>query len=349
MFDLFFNGMMAFQQAAMILGGGLCFMIGAGILGNGLYWRLRAERVEATIIGIRKKDIYYYPVYRYMLKNGETRESTSSTGIGSMRGMETGRTVRLMVFPDKSDEARSAGSIIYLVAGLFFLAPGILFLKLALFSYPLTIFSWAMFGFLVLLGALKFRKHIIPKEQRGTIAAWKEKRKAERAKEWDNSPVTTAEAFRDTPEGIKAVVQARQQARIAMPILFIIGCGMIFGGYHFGHKMIDLTEHGVRAAGTVVAMETSDDGEGSPSYHPVVEFRDGKGRTVRFKDSFGSSPPSYRRGDDVKVLYLEDMPQPTAVIDHGWMNWLLPGGLAGVGVLFLAMGVSMLRYRDQAA
>ncbi|MEZ0224960.1 MAG: DUF3592 domain-containing protein [Alphaproteobacteria bacterium] len=349
MFDLFFNGMMAFQQAAMILGGGLCFLIGAGILSNGLYWRLKAERVEATIIGIRKKDIYYYPVYRYTLQNGETRDSTSSTGTNSMRGMETGKTLRLMVFPDKPEEARPAASILYLIVGLFFLGPGILFLKIALFSYPLTGFSYAMLGVLVLMAALKFSKHIIPKEQRGTIAEWKEKRKAARAKEWESSPVSTMEAFRDTPEGIKAVVQERQQARVAMPILMVIGCAMIFGAWHFGHKMIALTDHGTRAAGRVVSMESSRDSDGDIAYYPVVEFTDGKSRTVRFKDHFGSSHPSYRTGDDVKVLYLEDMPQPTAVIDRGWMNWLLPGGLGGVGVLFLAMAFSMMRYRDQAA
>jgi hypothetical protein len=349
MFDLFFNGMMAFQQAAMILGGGLCFLIGVGILGNGLYWRLKAERVEATIIGIRKKDIHYYPVYRYVLPSGETRESTSSTGTNSMRGMETGKTVRLMVFPDKPEEARPAASILYLFVGLFFLGPGILFLKIALFSYPLTIYSYAMLGGLVLMGALKFSRHIVPKEQRGTIAQWREKRKAERAKEWENSPVRPVEEFRDTPEGIKAVAQERQQARVAMPILLVIGCAMIYGGYHFGQKMINLTDHGVRAAGRVVSMESSTNSDGDTSYYPVVEFRDDKGRNTRFRDSFGSSHPSYRTGDDVTVLYLPDMPQPSAVIDRGWMNWLLPGGLGGAGVLFLLMGLSMMRYRDAAA
>lgn len=349
MVDFFFNGMMAFQQAAMILGGGICFLIGVGILGNGLYWRLKAERVEATIVGIRKKDIYYYPVYRYMLKNGEQRESTSSTGTNSMRGMETGKTVRLMVFPDKPEEARPAASILYLILGLFFLGPGLLFLKIALFSYPLTGFSYGMIGVLVLMAALKMRKFIIPKEQRGTLAQWQEKRKAERAKKWDNSPVRTLEEFRDTPEGIKAVAQERQQARVAMPILIVIGCAMIFGGYHFGQKMIDLTEHGARAPGRVVSMESSRNSDGDTMYYPVVEFTDGKGRSTRFRDSFGSSHPSSRVGDDVKVLYLPDMPEPSAVIDRGWMNWLLPGGLGGVGVLFLLMGFSMLRYRDQAA
>ncbi|TAL30610.1 MAG: DUF3592 domain-containing protein [Alphaproteobacteria bacterium] len=349
MLDLFFNGMMAFQQAAMILGGGLCFLIGAGIIGNGLYWRLKAERVDATIIGVRKKGIYYYPVYRYILGSGEQRETISSTGTNSMRGMETGKAVRLMIFPDKPEEARPAASILYLIVGLFFLGPGILFLKIALFSYPLTVYSYGMIGVLVLMAALKIRRHIIPKEQRGTVAEWKEKRKAERAKEWESSSLTTMEEFRDTPEGIRAVVQERQQARIAMPILLVIGCAMIYGGYHFGQKMISLTEHGTRAEGKVVALETSRNSDGDTSYYPVVEFRDDKGRNVRFRDGFGSSHPSYRTGDDVTVLYLPDMPQPSAVIDRGWMNWLLPGGLGGVGVLFLLMGFSMLRYRDQAA
>lgn len=349
MFDLFFHGMMAFQQAAMILGGGICFAIGAFIMGNGLYWRIRAERVDATIIGVRKKGIYYYPVYRYTLASGEQRETTSSTGTNSMRGMETGKALRLMVFPDKPEEARPAASFLYLIISVFFLGPGILFLKIALFSYPLTGMTYAMFGVLGLMAAFKISKHIIPKEQRGTLEEWRAKRKAEHTKEWENSPLSTMEDFAASPEGKQASALERKQARVGMPVLIVLGVAMVYGAWHVGEKTIELTKHGIHTRGKIVEMQLSYDNDGDSSYHAIVEFKGQEGVMRRFRDNFGSSWPNHDVGDDVPVLYLLNRPYDSGIIDHGLMNWLIPGLLGGFGVVLVLLGFSMLRYRDSAA
>src|SRR5947208_1973254 len=127
MFNLFFNGMAAFQQAGMLLAGALCFAIGALIFGNGMYWRLKATRV-----------------------NGIT---------------------------------------------------------------------FAMLGGIVAVGAFRFKKYIIPKEQRLSVSDWRAARESEHAQELAKTPVQPIEEFRASPDGIKAVAQERQQARLAVPIL----------------------------------------------------------------------------------------------------------------------------------
>lgn len=350
MFDLIFHSMAAFQQVGMLLAGAICFGIGALIIGNALYWRLRAVRVEGTIVGVRNRGGYYYPVYRYMLPSGEERESTSSSGSGSAKGMDTGQAVRLMVFADKPDEAQPAGSFLYPVVGLFFLVPGAVFLRMALVLFPVNALTFAMMGLFAAIGFFKVKKHIIPKAQRGTVAEWRAARETEHAKELANSPVKPIEDFRASPEGLKAAAQEQKQARFAVPLLILFGLGMLFGGYHLGAKMLELTEHGVRAPGHVVELTTSQDSDGHTTYYPVVEFSDGQGKTQRFKDSVGSSPASYNVGEDVTVLYLAARPQDNATIDRGWMNWLIPGLVGAFGGVFFVMGVAMLlRYRDQSA
>ena len=56
------------------------------------------------------------------------------------------------------------------------------------------------------------------------------------------------------------------------------------------------------------------------SFSPVIEFQDKTGRDFEFK-GVGSSPPRYRVGDQVEVLYHPDDPEQ-AVIDGFLDKWL---------------------------
>ena len=61
-------------------------------------------------------------------------------------------------------------------------------------------------------------------------------------------------------------------------------------------------------------------------------------------DSLSSSPPSYHRGQTVKVLYNPADPRE-AQIDRGVANYWLAALFGGMGFLFLVMGLHSARKR----
>jgi Protein of unknown function (DUF3592) len=79
----------------------------------------------------------------------------------------------------------------------------------------------------------------------------------------------------------------------------------------------------------------------SYSYQPVVQFQHG-GQRIQFADSVASNPPAYHVGDAVNVLYLESDPYK-AGIDSFTSLWFLPLLFGGLGAIFLAVGVRMIR------
>ena len=53
MFDLIFDGLSAWNQLLLIFGGLILLAIGGAILGDFVYWRLKAQRVKGKIVGVR--------------------------------------------------------------------------------------------------------------------------------------------------------------------------------------------------------------------------------------------------------------------------------------------------------
>jgi hypothetical protein len=78
-------------------------------LGIALYWRVRAKRVQGTLIGVRGSKDDYQAVYRYTDDGGQRIEASLSTS-GSPNGLVTGSVDPLMVLPeDPHTVARSPG------------------------------------------------------------------------------------------------------------------------------------------------------------------------------------------------------------------------------------------------
>jgi len=84
MFNIIANGMQAIHQGTMLLGGLVLALLGIALGGNALHWALHAERVRATVKGVRVRNGFYYLVYTYMLSDGTTHESTSDVGTGAV-------------------------------------------------------------------------------------------------------------------------------------------------------------------------------------------------------------------------------------------------------------------------
>jgi hypothetical protein len=122
--------------------------------------------------------------------------------------------------------------------------------------------------------------------------------------------------------------------KVLWPVIALFAVILACAGTYQSIKIARLQTTGLRAPGEVVRLHeeySSGDSGGQRNYFAVVKFQSEKNVPVEFKDSLGSNPPSYRRGDKVTVLYLADNPKQEAIIDRGfWGNWAIPA------IIFLA-------------
>jgi hypothetical protein len=134
-------------------------------------------------------------------------------------------------------------------------------------------------------------------------------------------------------------------------VFLIIGIACLAGAWHFGMQTRELLSNGLRTAGQVIDIkeeirEETQHREGRSDikvrrmmYHPVVKFEDNRRHNWEFTEQTGSSEPSYNKGESVEVIYLETDPKGTAIINQGFLNWLVPGVLGLLGVAFSLGGV----------
>lgn len=105
----------------------------------------------------------------------------------------------------------------------------------------------------------------------------------------------------------------------------------------------DFVRHTEQAEGTVIDLLPSRSERGrevSIRFSPVVEFRTATGQTIEFLSSINASPPSYREGEKVAVLYRPDSPHQ-AEIDDFFFLWGAVAILGGLGAAFGAAGAAL--------
>lgn len=109
----------------------------------------------------------------------------------------------------------------------------------------------------------------------------------------------------------------------AMAILFL-SLGGIF--YFQSQKML---KEGGTASGTVVRLESSAKG----AYYPVVHFQPDGAAEIEERGKVGSSPPEYKVGDTVQILYEKTNPKNWTI--NSWLNlYFLP-------VMFFSAGAAL--------
>ncbi len=136
-----------------------------------------------------------------------------------------------------------------------------------------------------------------------------------------------------------------------LPIMLLIGLGLLAGGIYFAVGQAKLMISGREAPGVVVELErgTSSSG-GRPGFFPIVAFEPEPGREITFRHRTGGAETRYRIGDRVTVVYLPEAPEE-ALIAEGIMNALLPLLLLviGPGMILLALrGIAGARARLRA-
>jgi hypothetical protein len=318
----------ASNQAGVLLGAGFFAGLGTWLCGNRLYWRLFAKRVKGSVVGVRAPGkLLYYAVYRYKLpSSGKWLEATSDTGALPNPDLATGRKVRLLVFKKYPDRVADAESHVLELLGSFFFAIGAACVGVALTVWPATPLTW------ILVSAdsvfvLYLLQRSWPRRSEPPFASLS--RKARPAQLLD-APVSPLEELLAGPVRAQRQRLRRTLGRIVTPVLMLAGLGVIALGVHLGRNTYLLQSAGERTQGSVLFLELKTNLHGS-TYYPVVQFTTTEGTTVQFRDVMGSNPPAYREGEPVNVLYFRNLPERTATIDRGMLDWLAPGVLCVMG------------------
>jgi hypothetical protein len=93
----------------------------------------------------------------------------------------------------------------------------------------------------------------------------------------------------------------------------------------------------VSARGTILENTLSTDSDGDPIYKPRFTFTLPDGREICVQSNLGTSPPSFRKGQSVTVLYDPSIPEQAKIntFMQLWGGALICGGVA---VVFLVVG-----------
>jgi len=346
MFDLLFGGAQAYQQVGLFIAALFCCGLGALILGNAVYQHLLGLRVTGTIIGVVPTGGLYAPVYRYVAPDGQTREAQSDVSSGGVAGKETGRVVRLLISPHNPARAEQAGfrtnEMVVNAVGLVLLLLGSYLVYWAFTAYPITPMTWIMAAAMLILFGWRFHRSVIPKGKRLSKDEWRKQHLLGESASVDLARVVPIERLVSAEDIAKTAQQQARQARITGPIVAVVAIVLVGVGIWQSRTIAQLEATGLRANGEVIDLR-SGSGRGS-GYHAVVRFRTAQNTRVQFQDEIGSSPPRFRVGDKVTVLYLADDPRGAAIVDRGrFWNWAIPGILMFVSVLALWLAFVLLR------
>jgi len=288
----------------------------------------------------------YSPLYEYIATNGETiqAEDTASARSNWIMGCLPGKKVILRVDPHDPTRIWKPG-IGLPIFGLFFMAPGALFTYLGLANLELNILT-----ILIILGIFSFIGF--------KALRWYKKHQAKITTELNKLRADSPDGKINIIKSIKVTDKSKKlSTRLLTPdeiqervlwclpwmkayvvFFFIAAIGLGGLSVHLGQNMKAFLTDATHASGKVVRMESvrssDSDGGTSYSYYPVVSFVTPDAERTEFRDSVGSNPPAYQRGDKIDVLYDPADPQQ-AIIDRGIMNWAAAAGCLMGAVLSL--------------
>src|SRR5580704_61042 len=104
----------------------------------------------------------------------------------------------------------------------------------------------------------------------------------------------------------------RQVAAVAT-LFILVGVGCFIAGAILCLHTRAFIATAKTASGSVVGVDPGTDSHGAPTYHTVFSFTDDSGATHTIRASYSQSPPPYRIGDQVAVLYQPASPESARV------------------------------------
>jgi hypothetical protein len=298
--------------------------MGAGFLYLLLWAKSREGRPAAERKNRYSTRDTYYPIFEYTAPNGQVLRAESDSGSNMISGMILGSTKNIGLKKDDYSYVMEPGWFLY-VFGLIFGAPGVFVLYMAFTQFKFNMMTpLLVMGLLVFLG-MKIAAVIKPRDLWESRASFKAKMKEKRLAKSESGRMLTAQEFNER------LAAADRMTIKSMPVLVILALAVIIGGGYWWEHQAEFESRAVSVTGEVIGMATSRNSDHETMYHAKVRFM-AEGQNVTFRDSVGSSHPTHRTGDEVKVLY--DLAQPNrAIIDRGWLNRLPAAGLVVFGLL----------------
>jgi len=354
MFDLIFDATFSFQSIMFIIAGLAIGLIGGAILGYSIYKRVTSERYMARVIGVNTSSSssgqnMYRAVYEFTSKSGETHKLPSNSSSSMTKNKETGRAVEIMYSPG-GNHVTATGSYLGSIIGIGLLVPGLWLLQNGLSLIEINPVSIFIFLIILVYIGFKISKTIKPKGSRETIAQFQTRMKQKRTE--DYGELKQLENIIDSPTFRAQQEQQRKQNKVIGPVFLLCAMGLLYGSYYFGMETAYLTANGNRTNGEIIRFESERSSSNqlnstsSTIYYPVFTFKTDAGQIITTKSRVGSSHQSNKRGDQVDVLYDPKDPKGLAIVDYGLANWMLPGILGAMGLLFSLISLSAIRNRS---
>ncbi|MCK5726951.1 MAG: DUF3592 domain-containing protein [Thiotrichaceae bacterium] len=123
-------------------------------------------------------------------------------------------------------------------------------------------------------------------------------------------------------------------------IFSIVGLAMLLGAFFLYTNTQNFLKTAITTNGTVTQLIRSNSRD-SIVYRPVVEFKTKEGKLIEFTSSTGRNPPSYSRGEVIKILYSPSSPEKARI--KGFFSlWGGASIVGGLGAVFFIIGFSIL-------
>jgi len=327
-------------MAVLFLLVGLVFIaVAAAIIVSDVRARHGTESVPAKVIGFSNgrmnsiKGQSFHSVAEYVGPDGRTYYIEGAIG-SSVPLHAIGDAVTVLVNRTQPEHAVMKSALTWTLAcilGLIGLA--------AVFAFWMTFEAnlYSAITAVVVMGGLGFKVKKAWRSKPLSMLEWQEYRKRIFSPRVFPAESKEQISWADPIRLDAAVATYEKSQRFAVPFLFIAGLGLVVAGHHFYVKTNAFLENAQHMSGRVIELREKHSSDGPSTYAAVVEYEDPTGQKREFVDSFSSSPPWYRTGQTVGVLYSGDNPDE-AHIDRGRLNYWFPALLGSLGALFIMLG-----------
>jgi len=312
------------------------FAIGFYLVADHTKYVNKALETPGRIIGFKtskgsKGSVFYRPVVRCYI--GSVNEFTSTYGSGKPQ-YQIGDTVPVLYVEGKQPRIKS---LLPYILGFVLMVMGGIATAVYILMFSFTFWYMGTTVLILILLGLAARKKM---KSHGidSIDELKDK-----IKSYESENDEQQNHIIRNPEHIKRIgIRQQKTLKKAGPVFLFFGIAATIAAIYLSVQRYDFLEQAASATGRVVDMHVKRSSDGS-SYYPVVEFSpSGSFDVFTFRHDVGSNPPSYRRGEQVEILYLPNNPEE-AIIDAGLFNWAAPLLVIFLGIIFTASGISIIK------
>lgn len=337
--------------------GMLFIAIGAYLTYDTYNFRKIAVRSQGKLLGYEShisksskghRSTMYTPVIEFRCK-GESYCFKATISRGDMP-QKIGESVPVLYLENNPHDARMFTNLRYWLGGIFAVM-GLIAFVIGVASFRFDTFS-LLIAFAILVSFIYKIIQLKSKFNKKGVHSFDDFKKNMQQKVSGDDSILDSESnknYQPSNEFITSQTEVSQRQKVPAwlgKVFLLIGVGLIIGGGIFAKQRAEFISTAVKTTGKVVDMRASTS-DGSTTYAPLVRYNfNNEANPVTFKHKVSSTHPSWRRGDTVQVLY-NPKDKTDAMIDDGLWNWMGPGVLAFIGIIFSLVGLTSSRKKDK--